>query len=167
MFEDHANARIMLLCAPAFPPGAMVTSGPTLCHGPYLGLWPYRSQGLCWCMSMAPVTTQGNTIMSGVWDSHQGPCWYLRFMLLLGPYWSEWPTMLHRVMVSSRPHLLRPMSGFLVLLQPWSMLVSVAPLTTKVHVVSEAHTDLSGLYCCPEPWWYLCLSCCWGSHLWL
>lgn len=45
---------------------------------------------------------------------------------------SEQPALSPRAITSSRPQLLlRAMSGTMVLLQPWPMLTSVAPITTE------------------------------------
>lgn len=51
---------------------------------------------------------------------------------------SEWPALLHKVMVMSVPELqLRDMLGYVALLHLGSVLMSNAPVTIESHVVNK------------------------------
>lgn len=64
------------------------------------------------------------------------PCWCMRAMLPKGPCCSEWPVLPPEVMVTSEPRLQNwVLSGCVTLLQPESVLMTVA------HVVIKGHKD--------------------------
>lgn len=106
-------------------------SGPGCCQEPCLGLWPYNSQGLCWCPWLLLSLTECCVDAQGL-DYHLRLCWCLRTMLLLGLYWSGWPAL--RAMVTSWPKLLpRTMSVSVVLLQLGSEWMSLVRVTTRGH----------------------------------
>lgn len=155
MFEDHANARVMLICGPALSPGIMVTSGLKLCHGPYLVHGPTVARlyvdvcGSCYYPRPCDVATWGHVSIwgsCGFWDHTDLsglPCY-------LGPWcppgsspeahvWAPSPTvaMVYVDICGSSYHQ-RP-CGI------WGPCFVWSPCCCWVH------TDLSGLYCCLEP----------------
>lgn len=96
--------------------GVIWAQGPTESHvwvrSPIVGLG-WVGSGL---MPIVPAATEGCVDVQDQ-VSHMSPCWCLQAMLQLGPYRSEWPVLLPKALVMSRPDLqLRAMSGSMVLL---------------------------------------------------
>lgn len=77
----------------------------------------------------------------------QRPCWCLRVMLPLGPYWCDWPLLPSEAMVLSMPCCSQGSYLGPWLPQPESMLISVTCTTIKSHV------DACCLGCHLKPSW--------------
>lgn len=100
-------------------------------------------------------------------------------MLYRCPYWSEWPALTPRTKVTSGSKPMpRTISGFLILPQPESVLMSVASVTNKDTVDAQGRANTWGHFgiwrscysvliwvaCAATwgPWWHPCLSFCQG-----
>lgn len=129
-------------------PNAMVTSRPGLLRRTMSGSMALLQSGSM-LLFITPVTAESCANTQGL-GHHLKPGGGLKGMLQLGPYRSELPVPPQCAMVRSRLGLqLRMVSGSMVLLQPGSVLMFVAPDTI------EGHVDARGLGYHLGPYWYL------------
>lgn len=88
---------------------------------------------LCWCLW--PLQIDACCLR---------PCWCPRVLLPQGPYTYEWLSLSAQAMVTSGPQLQpRAMSGSVALLQPGSVMISVAHVTTEGCVNAASTGELS------------------------
>lgn len=102
------------------------------CKKTNLSLWPsLQQQPQCGLVSKYPDTSEDCEDAQDQ-DCCIWPCWCSRAMPLQEPSISEWPGLPPRTMEVSCPELWPvAYSGFVVLPQPWSVLMSMVPVTFK------------------------------------